>query len=163
MRSRPPDRRSTWAVGSPRSPASRAEASRPWMARPAQHSPGTRAARRNRSTSPPTARLPWAVSSGRWSWRRSRDSRASVPSSGAVVAERVVAFAHGLPEADLFRARHEVEPLLRVARDAVEQHAQAAALLQARLRGLVAERLQHDQLVERQPRHAAGKLARAIL
>src|SRR5436309_6554526 len=75
---------------------------------------------------------------------------------GAVVAERIVALAHRLAEADVRGSLHEVEPLLRVASHAVEDRAELAACRNAhRIGGLVAERLEHDQLVGGQPRHPA--------
>src|SRR5512139_3574116 len=67
--------------------------------------------------------------------------------AAAVVAERVVALADRLPEADVARPRDEVEALLGVARDAVEERAQGAARSEAHvLGGLVAEQLQHHEL-----------------
>src|SRR5262245_62570533 len=84
--------------------------------------------------------------------------RRELAPAAAVVAERIVALAHRLPEPGLLRARHEVEAFLRVARDAVEQGAEQPRLTETEmLRRLVAEQLQHDQLVQRESRHAAGE------
>ena len=68
-----------------------------------------------------------AITHARESTDRSPElSAAFGPRARAVVAERVVALAHGLAEPDLLRAGHEVEALLRVARDAVEERARAS-------------------------------------
>src|SRR2546429_3982691 len=78
------------------------------------------------------------------------------PRPRPVVAERVVALADRLPEPGRAGARDEVEPLLRVARDAVEERAERAARGEAHvLGGLVAEELQHDELARRPLRPAA--------
>ena len=58
-------------------------------------------------------------------------SRRSGLAPAAVVAEGVVPLADGLAEADVAGAGDEVEPLLRVARDAVEQRAEHAARREA--------------------------------
>src|SRR5215831_18396290 len=84
-------------------------------------------------------------------------------STAAVVAERIVTLAHRLAKADVARSLDEVEPLLRVAGDAVEQRAEEAGLREPEvLGGLVAEQLQHDQLVHRESRHAPGQSERVI-
>src|SRR5712691_9887915 len=79
----------------------------------------------------------------------------------AVVAERVVALADRLPEAGRAGPGDEVEPLLRVARDAVEERAERPAGSETHvLGGLVAEELQHDELARRHLRHAARERER---
>src|SRR5207302_6468906 len=78
------------------------------------------------------------------------------PRTRPVVAERVVALAHRLPESGRAGTRDEVEPLLRVARDAVEERAERAAGREPHvLGGLIAEELQHDELARRHLCHAA--------
>lgn len=68
------------------------------------------------------------------------DSGGSALGPAPVVAEGIVALAHRLPEAHLAGARHEVQALLRVPRDAVEERAQHPARREAHvLDGLVAE------------------------
>src|SRR5437773_2007442 len=85
------------------------------------------------------------------------------PRPRAVVAERVVALADRLPEAGRAGAGDEVEPFLRVARDAVEERAEHAAGAEAHiLGGLVAEELQHDELARRHLRHAARERERVL-
>src|ERR687898_883348 len=92
-----------------------------------------------------------------------RGSAAFRPWTRAVVAEQVVALAHGVAEPDLLGAGHEVEALLRVARDAVEQRAERAGRRQPHaLRRLVAEQLEHLELVERQAGHAPGERTRVL-
>jgi hypothetical protein len=67
-------------------------------------------------------------------------SRASALAPAAVVAEGIVPLADGLAEAHVARARDEIEPLLRVARDPVEERAEHPARREAHvLDGLVAE------------------------
>src|SRR5262245_37916160 len=81
--------------------------------------------------------------------------RRELAPAAAVVAERIVALAHRLPEPGLLRTRDEVEAFLRVACDAVEESAEQSRLTETEmLRGLIAEQLQHDQLVQREARHA---------
>src|SRR6476659_10396321 len=75
------------------------------------------------------------------------DTEASQP----VVAEGLVAFAHGLLEAALGGAADEVVALLGMAGDAVEEGAEQLRLVQAlRVERLVDEHLHHHQLVDRQ-------------
>src|SRR5262249_18437430 len=72
-----------------------------------------------------------------------------------VILERIIPLAHGLPKSDIARARDEVESFLRVACDAVEEGAERSARREAHvLRRLIAERLQHHELVGRHTRHA---------
>ena len=69
-----------------------------------------------------------------------KSSRESALGPAPVVAERIVPLAHGLPKAHLARARDEIEPLLRVPRNAVEERAEHPARREAHvLDGLVAE------------------------
>src|SRR5437867_13200343 len=78
------------------------------------------------------------------------------PRPRPIVAERVVALADRLPKAGHAGTGDEVEPLLRVARDAVEERAERAAGGEAHvLGGLVAEEHQHDELAPRPLRQAA--------
>src|SRR5437016_12213365 len=86
------------------------------------------------------------------------------PRPRAIVPDRVVALADRLPEAGRAGPGDEVEPLLRVARDAVEERAERAAGGEAHvLGGLVAEELQHDELARRHLRHAARERKRVLL
>ena len=67
-------------------------------------------------------------------------SRESALAPAAVVAERIVPLADGLAEADVAGARDEIEPLLRVARDAVEERAEHPARREPHvLDGLIAQ------------------------
>jgi len=67
-------------------------------------------------------------------------SRESALAPTSVVAEGIVPLADGLAEAHVARARDEVEPLLRVARDAVEERAEHPARREAHvLDGLIAQ------------------------
>src|SRR2546426_9199299 len=69
------------------------------------------------------------------------------PRPRPIVAERVVALADRLPKAGRAGTGDEVEPLLRVARDAVEERAERAAGGEAHvLGGLVAERSEETRL-----------------
>ena len=68
------------------------------------------------------------------------NSRESALGPTPVVAEGIVPLAHRLPEAQLARARDEIQALLRVPRDAVEERAQHPTRREAHvLDGLVAE------------------------
>src|SRR5262245_35057619 len=90
--------------------------------------------------------------------------RASALLAAAVVPERVVALPHRLAEADLAGARHEVEAFLGVARDAVEERPEEARVREPHLLdGLVAEHLEHDELVQREARDARGERERMLL
>src|SRR5262245_49210961 len=84
--------------------------------------------------------LPLSCGFGRDS-QPAHELRSSAPARArAVVAERIVALAHRLAEADGARAGDEVEPLLGVARDAVEERTEGAARGEPHvLGGLVAE------------------------
>jgi 2-oxoglutarate dehydrogenase E2 component (dihydrolipoamide succinyltransferase) len=78
--------------------------------------------------------------------------------TAAVVPERVVALAHGLAEADVLRTLDEIEAFLRVAGDAVEQRPERTARGETHvLDGLIAQQLQHDELIGRHLRHALGQ------
>ena len=67
-------------------------------------------------------------------------SRGSALGPTPVVAEGIVPLAHGLPEAQLSRARDEIQALLRVPRDPVEERAEHPTRREAHvLDGLVAE------------------------
>ena len=67
-------------------------------------------------------------------------SRESALAPAAVVAEGIVPLADGLAEAHVAGARDEIEPLLRVARDAVEERAEHPARREAHvLDGLIAQ------------------------
>jgi len=69
-----------------------------------------------------------------------KSSRESALGPTPVVAEGIVPLAHGLPEAQLARARDEIQALLRVPRDPVEERAEHPARREAHvLDGLVAE------------------------
>ncbi len=67
-------------------------------------------------------------------------SRESALAPAAVVAEGIVPLSDGLAEARVAGARDEIEPLLRVARDAVEERAEHPARREAHvLDGLIAQ------------------------
>ena len=74
----------------------------------------------------------------------------------AVVAERAIAFAHGLAPTDLLRARDEVEPFLGVAGDAVEDEPEQPTRIGLVLvsRDVVQHPLHHLQLIQRHQRDA---------
>src|SRR4030095_7827903 len=81
-----------------------------------------------------------------------------------VVAERIVALADRLAEAQLAGPGDEVQPFLGMPRDAVEQSAEGAARREPHvLCGLVAEELQHHELIRRGPSPAVRESERVLV
>src|SRR5882757_1350021 len=125
---------------------------------PTASSPTSPAPRGSRTGPPSPAGARWPATSSPARAESRRLARASPRSPLAVVAEGLVPLAHRLTEADVTSEVDEVETFLGMTSDAVEQASeQARGIRLVLLRRLVAQQLDHLQLIERQASHAPGQ------